>query len=163
MRRIGIRSSAVRTGDGAEVIVPNANLIAAEVVNWTLSDRVRRIRIPVGVAYGTQPQQVLELLLRAAEQHQDVLRHPRPNALFVRFGESSLDFELRFWTSNFDQWPTVQSDVALAVHAALTGAGIEIPFPQRDLHLRSVDRGAERAIRTAAEPASPLESSTEGH
>ena len=163
VRRIGIRSSAVRTGDGAEVIVPNANLIAAEVINWTLSDRVRRIKIPVGVAYGTEPQQVIELLVRAAEQHGDVLRQPRPNALFVRFGESTLDFELRFWTANFDFWPVVQSDVALAVHAALVRAGIAIPFPQRDLHLRSVDRGAERALREAAGPASPLESSTEGH
>ena len=163
VRRIGIRSSAVRTGDGAEVIVPNANLIATEVINWTLSDRVRRITIRVGVAYGSEPQQVLDLLVRAAEQHRDVLRQPPPNALFVRFGDSTLDFELRFWTSNFDCWPVVQSDVALAVHAALAQAGIAIPFPQRDLHLRSVDRSVERAFGSADAPAPPLESSTEGH
>jgi small-conductance mechanosensitive channel len=163
VRRIGIRSSAVRTGDGAEVIVPNANLIAGEVINWTLSDRARRVKIAVGVAYGTEPRRVIELLIRAAEQHKDVLGHPRPNALFVRFGESSLDFELRFWTSNFDFWQVVQSDVALAVHAAITSAGIEIPFPQRDLRVRSIERAAESTLGSAAEPASPLESSTEGH
>ena len=163
VRRIGIRSSTVRTGDGAEVIVPNANLIAGEVINWTLSDRARRVKIAVGVAYGTEPRRVIELLVRAAEQHKDVLSHPRPNALFVRFGESSLDFELRFWTSNFDFWSVVQSDVALAIHAALTSAGIEIPFPQRDLRVRSIERAAESTLGGAAEPASPLESSTEGH
>jgi small-conductance mechanosensitive channel len=82
---------------------------------------------------------VLELLVAAARQHPDVLDYPEPFALFNGFGDSSLDFELRFWTSNFDNWRKVASQVTVAVHDALKEAGIEIPFPQRDLHLRSID------------------------
>jgi len=149
VRRIGIRSSTVRTFDGAEVIVPNGNLISAEVINWTLSDRIRRIKIPVGVIYGTDPQKVLDLLGGVAKDSKDVLSFPAPRALFLGFGESSLDFELRFWTANFDQWMRVASQITVGVNTALAEAGIEIPFPQRDLHLRSVEPAVERALSGA--------------
>jgi small-conductance mechanosensitive channel len=152
VRRIGIRSSVVRTFDGASVIVPNSNLISDQVVNWTHSDKLRRIEIRVGAAYGTAPDRVLELLRGAAAGHPKVLHHPPPNPLFVGFGDSSLDFSLRFWTADFDDWMIVQSDVLAAVEAALRGAGIEIPFPQRDLHLRSFDPAAREALRDAPQP-----------
>jgi small-conductance mechanosensitive channel len=135
---IGIRASTVRTFDGAEVIVPNADLITGRVTNWTLSDRLRRIEVPVGVAYGTEPHRVRELLLEVARAQPDCLDQPEVVVLFQGFGESSLDFSLRFWTSNFENWLTIQSDATFAVHDALKAAGIEIPFPQRDLHLKSV-------------------------
>ncbi len=138
VRRIGIRSSTVRTWQGAEVIVPNAGLISEQVVNWTLSDRERRIEVNVGVAYGTDPQRVLALLLEVAAKHPDLLSHPAPSALFQGFGESSLDFELRGWTGNAGEWMRIRSDLAVAINAALAEAGIEIPFPQRDLHVRSI-------------------------
>ena len=141
VRRIGIRASTVRTRDGAEVIVPNGNLISSEVINWTLSDRRRRIQLPVGVAYGTDPRKVIPLLVGAASLHDAVLPSPEPEALFAGFGESSLDFSLRFWISHFEDWRRVQSDVAMAVNDALKEAQIEIPFPQRDLHVRSVSPG----------------------
>jgi len=153
VQRIGIRSSLVRTFDGASVIVPNSNLISDQVVNWTHSDKLRRLELRVGVAYGTAPERVLELLRGAAAGHPKVLPYPPPNPLFVGFGDSALDFSLRFWTAEFDNWMTVQSDVLAAVEAALRGAGIEIPFPQRDLHLRSVDPAAREALRDA--PQSP--------
>ncbi len=139
VRRIGIRSSTVRTFEGAEVIVPNGTLISNEVINWTLSDRMRRIEVKVGVKYGTDPETVLDLLLKTAGEHEHVLEYPKPYALFQAFGDSSLNFSLRFWTRNFDDWLTIQSDVTVAVNNALNEAGIEIPFPQRDLHVRSVD------------------------
>ena len=139
VRRIGIRSSTVRTFDGAEVIVPNGSLISAEVVNWTLSDRLRRIEVSVGVAYGTDPQRVLDILLDVVAKHDNVLQHPEPLALFVGFGDSSLDFKTLFWTSNFDDWLRIRSDVTVKINQAVTEAGIEIPFPQRDLHLKSID------------------------
>ncbi len=129
----------MRTFDGAEVIVPNGNLISAEVVNWTLTNRLRRIDVNVGVAYGTDPQRVLDILVDAASKHEGVLEHPKPLALFVGFGDSSLDFVARFWTSNFDDWLERQSEVTVSISQALTDAGIEIPFPQRDLHLKSID------------------------
>jgi len=140
VRRIGFRSSTVRTYEGAEVIVPNGNLISAEVVNWTLSDRLRRIDIAVGVAYGSDPAKVLELLLAVAEEHEEILSHPPPSIIFLGFGESSLDFSARVWTSEFEEWLRIRSDLSVKIYRALTQAGIEIPFPQRDLHLRSVDK-----------------------
>ena len=140
VKNIGMRASVVRTFQGAEVIVPNANLISAEVVNWTLSDDRRRMELAVGVAYGTDPQVVIDILVAVANDHPGVLGDPEPAALFLGFGGSSLDFQLRAWTrTDFVQ---VSSDLLVTVNAALAEADIEIPFPQRDLHLRSVDAGA---------------------
>jgi potassium efflux system protein len=137
VQSIGIRASRVRTFQGADVIVPNSDLIADRVVNWTLHDQIRRIDIPVGVAYGSDPTAVVALLSGVARDHAKVLGDPEPVTLFMAFGESSLDFEMRLWT-RFDVWLKVRSDILVAVYAALQEAGIEIPFPQRDLHLRSV-------------------------
>ena len=100
----------------------------------------------MGVAYGSDPAQVLEMLVDIATNHGDVLKVPAPLALFLGFGDSSLDFELRFWTSHFDGWLKLRSDVAMELHGALKKAGIEIPFPQRDIHVRSVAPGTERAF-----------------
>ena len=136
---VGIRASTIKTFEGAEVIVPNGQLVSGRVVNWTLSDRTRRIDIPVGVAYGTPPSDVIELLLKTAEDHDDVRSNPEALAFFKGFGESSLDFELRIWTNEFLNWRQVASDVTVRINDAIVVAGIEIPFPQRDLHVRSVD------------------------
>jgi small-conductance mechanosensitive channel len=138
VRRIGIRSSTLRTGEGAEVIVPNARLIENQVINWTLSDQERRIELRVGVAYGSEPRRVLEILLDVARAHPEVMVEPPPQALFLGFGESSLDFQLLAWTSNFAGSARIKSELGLGMHDALGSSGIEIPFPQRDLHLRSV-------------------------
>jgi len=105
----------VRTYDGAEVIVPNASLISQEVVNWTLSDRTRRIEIPLGVVYGTDPDRVLQLLIAAVKDRHGVLQAPQPVALFQGFGDSSLDFVVRFWTAEFDRWSQVSSDARAAM------------------------------------------------
>ena len=99
MQQIGIRSSTVRTFDGAEVIIPNGQLLSGQLVNWTLSDRQRRLSLPVGVAYGTDPQTVIDILIRLAHDHPAVTDDPEPEALFKEFGDSSLDFELRVWIS----------------------------------------------------------------
>jgi small-conductance mechanosensitive channel len=135
VRRIGIRASTVRTFEGAEVILPNSELISQAVTNWTLSDRLRRIDVNVGVAYGTDPEVVLKLLADVALGREKILETPTPAALFVGFGESSLDFQLRAWTDRFDEWLRIRSDLAVAVHQALHEAGIALPFPQRDVHL----------------------------
>jgi len=152
--RIGIRSSTVRTFDGAEVIVPNANLVSDQVINWTLSDRQRRVDVTVGVSYGTDPEVVLDLLRGVAAAHPEVLAEPAPLALFRGFGDSSLDFLLRVWVARFEHWFVVQSDLCVAVNAALAKANIEIPFPQRDLHLRSVDTPAREALADLRPPRS---------
>jgi small-conductance mechanosensitive channel len=135
VRSIGMRASVIRTFEGAEVIVPNGNLISAEVINWTLSDRLRRIELQVGVAYGTDPEQVMKILIDAARADADVLDQPAPFAVMTGFGDSALNFSLRYWTANFDGWVRVSSRVAVAVNAKLAEAGIEIPYPQRNLHI----------------------------
>lgn len=152
--RIGVRSSTVRTFEGAEVIVPNANLISQEVTNWTLSDYRRRMEILVGVAYGTNPRKVIEVLLNAAKSDDRLLDNPEPVVLFLGFGDSSLDFSLRAWTEQFDNFVRIRSDLTLAVHDGLYANHIEIPFPQRDLHLRSVD--SQAVVRIGAVQAPPV-------
>jgi small-conductance mechanosensitive channel len=136
VRRIGIRSTTVQTAEGADVIVPNASLVAEKVTNWTLSRHVRRVDVPVGVAYGTPPEKVLELLRGVAAAHPHVLVKPAPEALFLEFADSALKFELRAWTDHFDRWLTIKSDLNVAVYAALQDAGMEIPVPQREVRLR---------------------------
>jgi len=136
VKRIGIRSSTVRTGEGAEVIVPNASLIAEPVTNWTLSDRTRRIDVQVRVAYGSDPERVLELLLEAARKNERIIPMPEPAARFVGFGENGLEFALEGWIARHEQNGAIRSEVALAVYHALQAAGIEIPLPQRDVRVR---------------------------
>ena len=137
---IGIRASTIRTFDGAEVIVPNGDLVSQRVVNWTLSARQQRVTIPVGVAYGTDPNRVLSILRKVAAANDKVFKSPAPLALFRGFGESSLDFELRIFMDPSDVLD-VPSAVSVAINQALMDAGIEIPFPQRDLHLRGMPEG----------------------
>jgi small-conductance mechanosensitive channel len=103
------------------------------------------VNIDVGVRYGTDPERVLDILRAAGTAHPRVLSSPEPVALFQEFGASSLDFQLRVWVGAFDEWFAVASDLRVAVNAALAEAGIEIPYPQRDLHLRSVDPEARAA------------------
>jgi small-conductance mechanosensitive channel len=155
VRRIGARSSTILTFQGAEVIVPNNNLIANQVINWTLSSQWRRVDVPVGIAYGTDPERVIKLLVRVAESHPGVLLVRPPMAFFLGFGESALKFELRFWSAEQDTWFQLQSDVTVAVAKALQEAGIEIPFPQRDLHVRSITPSVpESVLSNAGHPTS---------
>jgi small-conductance mechanosensitive channel len=151
VQRIGLRSSTVRTMDGAEVIIPNGQLVAEPLVNWTLSDRRRRITLAVGAAYGSDAQRVVEILLGVARSHPRVLPEPAPSAVFMGFGESACDFQLFAWTDSFDDWMQTRSELAMAVSRALAEAGIEIPFPQRDLHLRSVDGKLATLVRGEGE------------
>ena len=155
VKSIGIRASNVRSFDGAEVIVPNGNLISIEVTNWTLSDQQRRIDVKVGVAYGTDPERVIALLMRVLSQFDDVMKEPEPLITFDAFGESSLDFTARFWTGDFSLGLRLKSAVLIAVSKALAEDGIEIPFPQRDLHVRTVDSAAARALQAPPDPDAP--------
>jgi small-conductance mechanosensitive channel len=147
VKHIGIRASNVHTVDGAEIIVPNGNLISNEVINWTLTDKRRRIEVLVGVAYGSDPYKVQEIFIKIVSEHPDVVTDPKPNVLFNNFGDSSLDFRLLFWTDNFDEWIRRRSEIIFKIFDALKEAGIEIPFPQRVLHIRSTDPDMEIKTR----------------
>ena len=135
VRRIGIRASTLRTRRGADLIVPNSQLVTDKVTNWTLGDRLRRIQLPVGVNYGADPKKVIALLRDVARNHPKVLAYPPARALFMSYGDSSLNFELRAWTDEFLDWRYLRSDIAAAVYDAVKEAGMSFPFPQRDVHL----------------------------
>ncbi len=136
VKRIGVRSSTIQTFQGAEVIVPNSDLATKQVTNWTLSDRARRYEIDVGVAYGTDPAQVLGLLEGAVADLPGIQKVPPPRALFTGFGDSSLDFRLFAWVESVDIGLQAQNSMRMAILRALDTAGITMPFPQRDLHIR---------------------------
>jgi potassium-dependent mechanosensitive channel len=146
IRDIGSRSSTIRTWDGAEVIVPNAVLTSERVTNWTLSDALRRVNLDVGVAYMADPPRVLEILQSVAASHPKALADPAPLALCTGFGDSALQFQLRVWT-RIEDAESFLSDLAIAVHRALSAAKIEIPFPQRDVHIRNGDLDTHAAAR----------------
>ncbi|MGA2329631.1 MAG: mechanosensitive ion channel domain-containing protein [Bryobacteraceae bacterium] len=154
--QIGARSTWIRTNDNVVIIVPNSEFITSRVINWTANDRQVRFSLPVGVSYGSQPERVREILETVASAHPDVLPDPPPETLFVAFGDSSLNFELRVWTRNQVQTPKrLISDLYFAIFRRFREEGIEIPFPQRDLHLRSVDGTALPACVAGAGTPAP--------
>lgn len=146
---LGLRATTVQTFDNAEIVIPNGELITRSVTNWTLAEKKVRVKVPVGVAYGTDISKVLKILLSCADSNPTVLTQPPPRALFITFGTSSLDFELRAWISDFNDRMMVASELNQDIENEFQIAGIEIPFPQRDLHLKSVDTDAIKAFQQA--------------
>ncbi len=140
VKQIRIRSTELETQENRNVIVPNSELIATQVTNWVLRDPIGRLGIKVGVAYGSDTAKVRKILMEVATAHPEVItkgRKPAPAALFKGFGDSSLDFELRAWIHNIERRYHVTSDLNFAIDTAFRENGVEIPFPQRDLHVRS--------------------------
>ncbi len=141
---IGIRASTIRTFSGAEVVVPNSDLVAKEVINWTRSDRVRRVEMDVRVVYGTDPNRVLEILQTVGNGHPLVLDSPAPAAWMIRFGESAMEFRLFAWT-RVEDFLKASSELHVAVNDELRKSGIEIAVPQRVLRVRS-DESATKSL-----------------
>ena len=136
--KIQLRSTTVVTNDNITMIVPNADFISNTVTNWSHGDPKVRIRVPVGVAYGSDLKLLQRLLLEAAEEHPKALRDPSPVVLFTEFGDSSLNFELGVWTQEMTATPIhFTSQMNFIIEQKLRENDIEIPFPQRDLHVRS--------------------------
>ncbi len=153
---IGLRSSRIKTWQGSEIIVPNGHLVSNDVINWTFSDKMRRIEIKVGVEYGCDVNQVKDLLLSCAKSDYRIISVPEPAVIFRDFGESSLDFELRCWTKDFDLWFTISSELRFAINKIFAENKITIPFPQRDLYIKSPDAkslldGGNQKINTQKE------------
>ena len=142
---IRARSTVIRTNDNIAMIVPNTKFIDSPVTNWTYGDPRVRFRIPVGVAYGSDVNKVREALIAAGQSNPHVLRDPAPSVFLKQFGESAIHFELVVWSSEMSHRPSrFQSDLNFAIEKEFRSAGIEIPFPQRDLHIRSGVLNAER-------------------
>jgi small-conductance mechanosensitive channel len=148
VKEIQIRSTRIQTFDRSDVIVPNSELISNQVTNWVLSSQVGRATIPIGVAYGSNTEKVREILLAIANDNENVIKSggdiPEPRVIFRAFGESSLDFELRVFLDSIDKRLSVISEINFAIDKAFREGGIEIPFPQRDLHVKSLPEDLEK-------------------
>lgn len=134
---IGLRSSVVHTRAGHDIIIPNSDLVGSQVTNFSYRDRLIRVDLPVGVSYGSDPNQVRDILLDAAREESRVLDQPPPDVLFKQYGNSSIDFELRIWIDEPWLFPSIRSTLYFSIWYKLKQANIEIPFPQTDLHVRS--------------------------
>ena len=138
VQHIGARSTVIMTNDNIAMIVPNTKFIDSPITNWTYSDPRVRFRIPVGVAYGSDVNKVRDALVTAAGEHPAALKDPAPSVFLEKFGESTIDFELVVWSMEMSYRPRrFKSDLNFLIHQHLLAAGIEIPNPQRDLHVRS--------------------------
>ncbi len=160
--RIKIRATTLRDLDNREILIPNEALISERVTNWTLSSSVTRLIVPVGIAYGSDTDASRDIILKAIKDIPKVLSRPSPQVLFMGFGESSLDFEIRVFLNNFEDRFPIQHAIHTEVNKALEKAGISIPFPQRDLNIVGQDNSfdsksksvSKRAKSTGAKPSS---------
>ncbi len=155
VNRIQMRATTIVTWDRREFIVPNREFITGSITNWTLTDPVSRIIIPVGVDYTADPRRVRDLLLACALDNPAVLREPPPGAPLLSFGDNALQFELRVFVAHVDLGVRVRDELNVAIHKALTEAGLAIPYPQRDVHLRVSGPGLPVVVThpSANEPA----------
>ena len=143
VKKISVRATVIETWDRSDVIVPNSELIASQVTNWTLSNAYGRVLLPVGVAYGSDTKLVHEILMDVAANHPLVIQKnnffqiPEPVVFFSAFGASSLDFELRCFVRDVRKRLLVRSEMNFEIDRLFRENNIEIPFPQRDIHIRS--------------------------
>ena len=139
--RIRIRATTITDWDNKELVVPNKNFITDPLINWTLTDPITRIIIKVGIAYGSDAELAHQIMMKLIKDHPDVLEEPRPTVFFTSFGDSALIFDIRVFVSEHLKRLPLTHDLHMALNRELANAGIEIPFPQRDLHLKSVSSG----------------------
>ncbi|MGJ7519513.1 mechanosensitive ion channel family protein [Variovorax sp. LT1P1] len=153
VREIGLRATTIRTYDGADVVVPNGLLVSGSLTNWTMFDRSRRFEVAISAAYGSDPAQVLALLEATARATPGIAEQPPPFAQMTGYGDSALNFVMRAWTQDIGTWGALRSDLFARTLAAMQAAGIEIPYNQLDVHLRSTpEPGAPAAMPVGSVP-----------
>ena len=135
VKEIRLRTTIIETLDSSSIIVPNRMFSDSDILNWSYNDRETRFSVDVGVAYGSNLQQVRKVLKSCAENHGRVMKSPEPKVLFTNFGESSLDFQLVYWLEDFKDHQSVESDIRFMIDSDFRKNNISIPFPQRDLHI----------------------------
>ena len=150
--RIRIRATTIIDWDRKELIVPNKEFIVGRLINWSLSDRHVRIRIPVGIAYGSDTKMAEKLLMQAARKNPRVLTEPPPVAVFKGFGDNSLDFELRVYIDGIEDWYPMLHELNITIDNTFKEAGVTIAFPQRDVHL---DATGPLEVRVVSKPSDP--------
>jgi small-conductance mechanosensitive channel len=139
---ISMRATTIVTNDNISIIVPNSEFISSTVINWSHTDRSVRFNFPVGVSYREDPRKIRELLLGIALDNPGILRDPKPDVLFTDYGDSALMFNLRVWTSEYVNRPGVlKSQLYYEISRRFREEGVEIPFPQRDVHIKEMPKG----------------------
>jgi small-conductance mechanosensitive channel len=151
VEEIGLRTSVVRTRDDIRVVIPNRRFINEKIINWSHQKKYTRFHISVGVSYESDPDKVREVLLKVAHNHNDILNNPpyQPKVWFVNYGDSSIDFELLFWSDKNFLIENIKSELRFDIFKALKENGISIPFPQRDLHIKT-DETIHKILNTSA-------------
>ena len=133
-----MRSTTIITNDNISIIVPNSEFISSKVINWSHTDRNVRFNFPVGVSYNSDPERVRKILMEVAEENEGVLKNPAPDVLLEEYGDSSINFTLRVWTNEYITRPNIlKSQLYFLAFKKFKEAGIEIPFPQRDIHVKN--------------------------
>lgn len=150
IKNLGLRATVVETFDHSEMIVPNSDLVSTMVTNWTLSDRQVRLIVKVGVAYGSDVDLVTKLMYQVAQENPFVMKIPEPSVLFVNFGGSSLDFEMRVWVADIDNRLKIKNEINREIDRLFRENKVEIPFSQHDLHLRTIDVPAGELLQKLA-------------
>lgn len=146
VKEVGIRASKIQAYDGSEIVVPNGDLLSQQLINWTLSDKLRRIEIKVGVSYGSDMQKV-KSVIEEVLANEKVLKIPLPRVLMDNFGESSVDFRVLFWVETIDIWLDMRAEIMSAIYEAFQVNGIEIPFPKRDLYLKGLPEDFNESLK----------------
>ncbi|WP_161971804.1 mechanosensitive ion channel family protein [Algoriphagus kandeliae] len=151
VKEVGIRASKILAYDGSEIVVPNGDLLSQSLINWTLSDKRRRIELIIGVSYESDMKKVKTLLTDALIKN-NILKSPPPRVFMQNFGDSSVDFRLLFWVESMDVWLEIRSDVMTSIFEIFQENGVEIPYPKRDLYLKSLPFGWKETITKPSNP-----------
>ena len=146
VRKISVRATMVETYDNALIYVPNSEFVASRLVNWTRNSRSVRREVTVGVAYGSNTELVMQLMLGVAQKHEHVLRYPVPTVSFMAFGASTLDFSLRFWVQDYDVGTRTASDIRMELDKLFRANNIEVAFPQMDVHIKELPAPRPRPV-----------------
>jgi small-conductance mechanosensitive channel len=161
VKKINFRSTVVKTYDNAALIIPNSDFISNLVTNWSFRDQRLRVKINMGVAYGSDIQGVRKILLEVADANPHVLKYPHPDVHFLEFADSSLNFVLRVWT-DIDHMLVVGTEIRFEIDRRFREAGVEIPFPQQDLHLRTFPENGHGETKTSRDKKDPTDPTVPG-
>ena len=141
VKEVGLRTTKIETRDNIIMIIPNSKFVTDIVINWSHMEKKTRFHVDVGVAYGSDVEKVSSILLQCAENHKHISASPKPFVRFKNFGDSSLEFQLFFWTTDTFIVETIKSDIRYRINDAFKAQGVQIPFPQRDVHIKSASPG----------------------
>jgi potassium-dependent mechanosensitive channel len=145
VKDVGIRASKIQAYDGSEIVIPNGDLLSQSLINWTLSDKKRRIELIIGVGYSSDMKVVQTILMDILTRNR-IMKNPGPKVYMQNFGESSVDFRLLFWVETMEIWIEMRAEVMAAIFDAFSENGVEIPFPKRDLYIKSIPDPWEEKI-----------------